>query len=44
MKSVQRLLLEHRAFLSGVAEALETQKLLFEADIISIKANLEARE
>ena len=41
MKSVQRLLLEHRAFLLGVAEALETQKLLFEADVISIRAATE---
>ena len=41
MKSVQKLLLEHRAFLSGVAEALETQKLLFEADVISIRAAME---
>ena len=42
MRSVQKLLLEHREFLEAVAEALETQKLLFEADIVSIKANLEA--
>jgi len=37
MKSVQKMLLEHRAFLAAVAEALETQKLLFEADVISIR-------
>ncbi len=43
MRSVQRLLLENRAFLEAVAEALETQKTLFEADIISIKKNLEAK-
>jgi ATP-dependent Zn protease len=41
MKSVQKLLLEHRAFLSGVVEALETQKLLFEADVISIRTATE---
>lgn len=41
MKSVQKLLLEHQNFLKAVAEALETQKLLFEADILSIKANME---
>lgn len=44
MRGVQKLLLENRKFLEAVADALETQKLLFEADIISIKANLEARE
>ena len=38
MRSVQKLLLDHRAFLSSVAEALETQKLLFEADVVSIRA------
>ncbi len=43
MRSVQKLLLENRAFLEAVAEALETQKLLFEADILSIKANMEAK-
>ena len=43
MRSVQKLLLEHREFLEAVADALETQKLLFEADIVSIRANLEAK-
>ena len=43
MNCVQRLLLEHRDFLEAVSDALETQKLLFEADIVSIKANLEAK-
>ena len=41
MKGVQKLLLEHRAFLQAVAEALEAQKLLFEADIISIRKETE---
>ncbi len=41
MKCVQKLLLDHRAFLEAVAEALETQKLLFEADIISIRKEKE---
>ena len=41
MRSVQKLLLGHRAFLEAVAEALETQKMLFEADIVSIRANVE---
>ena len=42
MRNVKKLLLEHREFLEAVAEALETQKLLFEADIVSIRANVEA--
>lgn len=41
MWAVQKLLLEHRAFLEAVAEALETQKLLFEADIKSIRTAKE---
>lgn len=41
MRVVQKLLLEHRAFLEAVAEALETQKLLFEADVKSIRTAKE---
>lgn len=41
MKSVQKLLWEHRKFLEAVVEALVTQKVLFEADVISIKETLE---
>ena len=41
MRSVQKLLLDNRKFLESVADALETQKLLFEADIIAIPASLE---
>lgn len=41
MRYVQKLLLEHRVFLEGVVEALTTQKLLFEADIIAIRDEKE---
>ena len=41
MRAVQKLLMEHRAFLTAVVEALETQKLLFEADILSIQTATE---
>lgn len=41
MRGVQKMLLEHRAFLEAVVEALETQKLLFEADILAIRAEKE---
>ena len=41
MRTVQKLLLDHRAFLEAVAEALETQKLLFEADVKAIRASKE---
>ena len=41
MRTVQKLLLDHRAFLEAVAEALEAQKLLFEADVISIRIATE---
>ena len=41
MKAVKKLLHEHHAFLESVAEALETQKLLFEADILSIRQGKE---
>lgn len=41
MRAVQKLLMEHRPFLEAVAEALETQKLLFEADILSIRTAKE---
>ena len=41
MRNVQKLLLGHRAFLEAVAEALESQKLLFEADIVSIRRAVE---
>ena len=44
MRIVQKLLLEHRSFLKAVVEALETQKLLFEADIIAIQENVEGRK
>ena len=43
MRSVQKLLLEHCEFLKAVAEALESQRLLFEADIVSIQANVEGK-
>lgn len=41
MRSVQKLLLDHRDFLEAVAEALETQKVLFEADVVAIRAATE---
>jgi ATP-dependent Zn protease len=41
MRCVQKLLLEHRAFLIAVSDALETQKLLFEADVLTISAASE---
>ena len=41
MRSVQKLLMGHRAFLEAVADALESQKLLFEADIVSIRSEVE---
>ena len=41
MRAVQKLLMEHRVFLEAVSEALETQKLLFEADIKSIRTAKE---
>ena len=41
MRTVQKLLLDHRAFLEAVADALETQKLLFEADVKAIRASKE---
>ena len=44
MKIVQKLLLDNRDFLEAVVDALETQKTLFEADILSIKSILEAKE
>lgn len=44
MRSVQKLLLDHRTFLEAVAETLETQKLLFEADVISIRMAKEGRD
>ncbi len=43
MRGVQKLLLDHRKFLEAVTSALETQKILFEADIITIKANVEGK-
>lgn len=41
MRSVQKLLLDHRPFLEAVAEALESEKVLFQADVISIRAARE---
>ena len=41
MRTVQKLLLDHRAFLEAVTEALEAQKLLFEADVKAIRASKE---
>ena len=38
MRAVQKLLLDHRPSLEAVAEALATQKVLFEADVVSIFA------
>lgn len=37
MRAIQKLLLEHRPFLEAVAETLETQRILFEADVVSIR-------
>ena len=43
LKIVHKLLQDNKRFLEAVAEALETQKMLFEADILSIKSNLDAK-
>ena len=43
MQKVQGLLLAHRAFLEAVANALETQKMLFEADVVAIRKNVETK-
>lgn len=44
MRCVEKLLFVHRAFLEAVTKALEAQKLLFEADIVSIRAAVEGGE
>ncbi|MBR6022497.1 MAG: AAA family ATPase, partial [Kiritimatiellae bacterium] len=41
MSAVQSLLSRHRPFLEAVAEALATQKTLFEADILQLKGESE---
>ena len=41
MGSVQKLLARHRPFLEAVAEALSTQKLLFEADVLALRREKE---
>ena len=41
MSAVRRLLNEHFKFLKVVSETLESQKLLFEADIIAIRKEVE---
>lgn len=43
MKEVRELLKAHSEFLKAVAEALVTEKLLFEADILAIKAEIEGK-
>lgn len=41
MAKVRTLLYAHSEFLKAVAEALEKQKILFEADIVSLKETIE---
>ena len=41
MSAVRRLLNEHFKFLKAVSETLESQKLLFEADIVAIRKEVE---
>lgn len=41
MGAVQKLLAQHQRFLEAVAEALSTQKILFEADVLALRRETE---
>ena len=41
MDTVQKLLAQHQHFLEAVADALSTQKMLFEADILALRREKE---